>query len=92
MTKYTCKVKTVYKGQPRGVTKEAFADSWPSFRASETTFRFSRDELRLAFVDRKPLLAGVLMHRFDCILSLSEYYIYQRVLWDCHLCVNVELL
>ena len=29
-------------------------------------FRFSQDELRLAFIDRKPLLAGVLMHRFDC--------------------------
>jgi len=27
--------------------------------------RFSRDELRLAFVDMKPLFAGVLMHRLD---------------------------
>ena len=34
------------------------------------SIRFSRDELRLAFVDRKPLLAGVLMHRFDCISIL----------------------
>ena len=31
--------------------------------------RFSGDTLRLAFVDRKPLLAGVLMYSFDCILS-----------------------
>jgi len=30
--------------------------------------RFSRDKLRLAFIDRKQLLAGVLMHRFDCNL------------------------
>jgi len=40
--------------------------------------RFSRDELRPAFVDRKPLLAGVLMHRFDCIktcLIQNERYI-----------------
>ena len=29
--------------------------------------RFLRDEFRLAFVDRKPLLAFVLMHRFGCI-------------------------
>ena len=27
--------------------------------------RFSRDKLGMAFVDRKPLLAGVLVHRFD---------------------------
>ena len=59
-------VKTVYKGQPRGITKVAFADRWPLFGASETTFRFSLDELRLVFVDRKPLYAGVVMHRFDC--------------------------
>jgi len=32
--------------------------------------RVSRDKLRLAFVDLKPLLAGVLMHRFDCIPSM----------------------
>ena len=31
--------------------------------------RVSRDNLRLSFVDSKPLLAGVLMHRFDCIYN-----------------------
>ena len=59
-------VKTVYKGQSQGITKVASVDRWPLFGASETTFRCSRDELRLAFVDRKPLHAGVLMHRVDC--------------------------
>ena len=59
-------VKTVYKGQSQGITKVASVDRWPLFGASETTFRCSRNELRLAFVDRKPLHAGVLMHRFDC--------------------------
>ena len=34
-------------------------------------FKFSRDELRLVFIDRKPLLAGVLMYRFDCITFRS---------------------
>ena len=48
-------VKAVYKCQPYELQK------WPLFRTSETTFRFSWDELKLAFVDRKPLLAGVLM-------------------------------
>ena len=28
--------------------------------------RFSWDKLSLAFVDRKPLFAGVVMHMFDC--------------------------
>jgi len=36
-------VKTVYKGQPRGITKVAFADRWPLFRTSETAFPFSRE-------------------------------------------------
>ena len=27
-----------------------------------------QNKLRLVFVDRKPLLTGVLMHRFDCIV------------------------
>jgi len=31
-------VKNVYKGQPQGITKVAFADRWPLFRTSETTF------------------------------------------------------
>jgi len=31
--------------------------------------RFSRDKYRLAFVDRKPLLVGVLMHMFDSIIK-----------------------
>jgi len=35
--------------------------------------RFSRDKLRLVFVDRKPLLAGVAMHRFDCIIKQVFY-------------------
>ena len=35
--------------------------------------RFSRDTLRLAFVDRKTLFAGVVMHRFDCIFQGRSY-------------------
>ena len=75
----TSTVKPVYKCQPQGITKVAFVDRWPLFGASETTF--SRDKLRLAFIDRKPLLAGVLMHRFD--------YIHQSVL---SITVTVPLL
>ena len=59
-----------------GITKVAFVDRWPLFGTFETTFQFSRDELRLAFVDRKPLLAGVLKHRFDCIYETSVYNMY----------------
>ena len=40
-------------------------DRWPLFRAAETP-GFSRYQLRLAFVNRKPLLTGTLMRRFDC--------------------------
>ena len=37
--------------------------------------RFSRDKLRLAFVNRKSLFAGVVMHRFDstCLQDLSFF-------------------
>ena len=35
-SRYT--VKPVYKGQPRGITKVAFADRWPLFDALETTY------------------------------------------------------
>ena len=37
------------------------------------SIRFSRDKfIRLVFVDRKLLLAGVRMHRFDCISKTSN--------------------
>jgi len=66
-------VKTVYKGQPRGITKVAFADRWPLFRMSETTFRFSQEELRLVFVDRNhysqvSLCTGLTVVPFQVIL------------------------
>jgi len=51
-------VKPVYNGQLRPTTKVTFVDRW----------RISQDELRLAFVDRKPLLAGVVMYMFECTL------------------------
>jgi len=34
--------------------------------------RFSRDNLRLDFIDRKPPLVGALTHRFDCTI-LKNY-------------------
>ena len=43
---YYIQSKPVYEGQPRGITKVVFADRWPLFRKSETTFQFSQDELR----------------------------------------------
>ena len=55
----------------RSATWNYKVDRWPLFGASETTW-FSRDELRLAFVDRRPVLAGVLMHRFDCSNELRN--------------------
>ena len=42
---------------------------------------FSQDTLRLAFVDRKPLLAGVVMHRFDYISCF--YYKYTLYMFTC---------
>ena len=48
-----------------GINKAVFYDRWPLFGASESTYPISWDELRLAFVDRKPLLAGIIMHKFD---------------------------
>ena len=62
---FTCTIKPAYNGQPRQLQKVAFVDRWPLFRATETP-GFSRYQLRLAFVNRKPLLTGTLMHRFDC--------------------------
>ena len=38
--------------------------------------RFSRDKLRMAFVDRKPLLAGVHVHRFDCTDKILQFSIF----------------
>ena len=62
--------KPVYQGRPWKITKLAFVDRWPLFAASKLPIRFSRDELRLAIVDRKPLLAGVLMYRFHSIWNV----------------------
>jgi len=56
--------QTCLQRSATGITKVAFVDRWPLFGALETTIRCSRDEFGLAFVDRKTLLAGVLMHRF----------------------------
>ena len=69
-TVYT--VKPVYNGQPLGITKVAFVNKWPLLTSGlclerqKLLIRFSWDKLRLAFVDRKPLFAGVVMLRFDC--------------------------
>ena len=65
----TTDYKPVYKGQPRGITKWPLLTGGLCSERQKLPTRFSRDELRLAFVDRKPLLAGVLMHRFDCITN-----------------------
>jgi len=51
----------------------AFVDKCSLFGASETTYL---DKLRLASVDRKPLFAGVVMYRFDCIIMLTENAVY----------------
>jgi len=64
-------VKPVYNGQSRVITKVAFDESGGlSSEHQKLSIRFSRDKLRLAFVDRKPLFAGVVIHRFDCIYRL----------------------
>jgi len=60
-------------GKISRITKVAFVDKWSLFRESETTYL---DKLRLAFVDRKPLFAGVVMYRFYCIIMLTENAVY----------------
>ena len=47
-------------------------------RNQHYTTRLSRrwDELRLAFVDRKLLLAGLLMLRFDCIHTHNKHQLF----------------
>ena len=62
----TTDYKPVYKGQPRGITKVAFVDRWPLFGASETTYPIFTGQIQSGLYSRKPLLAGVVMHRFDC--------------------------
>jgi len=59
-------VKPVYTGQQRDITKWPLLTSGLCSERHKLLIRFSRDTLRLAFVDRKPLFAGVIMHMFDC--------------------------
>ena len=74
---YWYTVKPVYKGQPQ-------LQNYKSGLCWQLTFVWSvrnylSDKLRLTFVDRWPLFAGVLMHRFYCIRISSSYR--QRSLW-----------
>jgi len=61
--------RTCLQGSATGNYKSGLC--WQGGSISERQklpIRFSWSKLRLAFVDLKPLLADVLMHRFDCTI------------------------
>ena len=49
-----------------GVWLYNLADVTPLWSSLVNNEELSANEIRLAFVDKKPLLAGVLVHTFDC--------------------------
>ena len=57
----------------------AFDDSWPLFGASETMYPIFTGQIKISLVDRKPLLAGALIHRFDCILRIVQTCTFDRL-------------
>jgi len=67
----TCSIKQLQSNLSTRVSNGKL-QMWPLLtgglcsECQKLPIQFSRDKLRRAFIDRKPLLAGGLIHRFDC--------------------------
>ena len=91
-TSLACKSNLSTRVSHWGITKVAFDDSWLLFGASETMYPIFTGQIKIGLVDRKPLLAGALIHMFDCILRIVQTCTFDRLTACVHSAFEEEAL